>query len=198
MLNAHTLLILTIQEGTADPTLVINLLTSSPGTTETGIIFDDDGRTSTTAVWDSQDTAHQVEWRRALQKLDNFMSEVIHTIVRISSLLAYVQHLAMPTHLHAPSSSQVIIPKANESNAIVITDGLKGGCLLSDSFNRVMTLQVTISAPFRHFTLSHCRLRKPRAQTCRRTSRAASRRRLPSSPSSPVSKNKKVPTYIRE
>jgi len=43
------------------------------------------------------------------------------------------------------SSSQVIIPKAVASNAIVICDGLKGGCLLSDSLNRVMAFQVTFS-----------------------------------------------------
>jgi len=42
-------------------------------------------------------------------------------------------------------SSQVIIPKAIAFNAIVICDGLKGGCPLSDSLNRVMAFQVTFS-----------------------------------------------------
>ena len=39
----------------------------------------------------------------------------------------------------------MIIPKAIASNAIVICDGLKGACLLSDSLNRVMAFQVTFS-----------------------------------------------------
>ena len=68
-----------------------------------------------------------------------------------------------PRDAHArPSSSQVIITKAIASNAIVISDGLKGGCILSDSFNRVMALQVTLSVPFRYLVPSHCRLRLPR------------------------------------
>ena len=85
-----------------------------------------------------------------MQKLDNFMTQVGHTIYTPRSYLYWspfitgVLSLRPGSHdAHAPSSSQVIIPKANESNAIVIIDGLKGGCLLSDSFNRVMTLQVT-------------------------------------------------------
>ena len=40
-------------------------------------------------------------------------------------------------------TAQVIIPKADESNAIVFCDGVKGRCFLSDSFNRMMKLQVT-------------------------------------------------------
>ena len=36
----------------------------------------------------------------------------------------------------------MIIPKADESNAIVFCDGVKGRCFLSDSFNRMMELQV--------------------------------------------------------
>ena len=39
----------------------------------------------------------------------------------------------------------MIIPRAVASNAIVICDGLKGACLLSDSLNRVMAFQVTFS-----------------------------------------------------
>ena len=39
----------------------------------------------------------------------------------------------------------MIIPKAIAFNAIVICDGLKGGCPLSDSLNRVMAFQVTFS-----------------------------------------------------
>ena len=65
----------------ADPTLVINLLTSLPGCNETSII-DDNGRTKWMAVWDSQDEAHREELRRAEQKLDNFMSQVIRSTHR--------------------------------------------------------------------------------------------------------------------
>ena len=40
-------------------------------------------------------------------------------------------------------SAQVIIPKASTSKAIVFCDGMKGRCFLSDSFNRMMELQVS-------------------------------------------------------
>ena len=36
----------------------------------------------------------------------------------------------------------MIIPKAYTSKAIVFCDGVKGRCFLSDSFNRMMELQV--------------------------------------------------------
>ena len=40
-----------------------------------------------------------------------------------------------------PIHSQVIIPRAYTSKAIVFCDGMKGRCFLSDSFNRMMELQ---------------------------------------------------------
>ena len=72
----HTPSILAIQGPNAEPTLVINLLTSLSGYNETSII-DVNGRTQRMAVWDSQDEAHKEELRRAEQKLDNFMNQVV-------------------------------------------------------------------------------------------------------------------------
>ena len=66
------------QGSNASPTLVINLLSSMPGTIETGTI-DDDGRTQSMVTWKSQDIVHQEEWRRAEQKLDNFMNQVLRS-----------------------------------------------------------------------------------------------------------------------
>jgi len=65
-----------IQGSGADPTLVINLLSSLPGSIETSTV-DDNGRAKRMNLWNSQDEAHQEELRRAEQKLDNFMNEVI-------------------------------------------------------------------------------------------------------------------------
>ena len=58
---------------------MINLLGSLPGTIESIKYIDDDGRTKRMAAWDSQDEAHQEEWRRRDQKLDNFMNQVIRS-----------------------------------------------------------------------------------------------------------------------
>ena len=69
--------------------------------------------------------------------------------------LYYLWHLAMLRTW----SSQVIIPVATASKAIVISDGLKGGCLLSDSFSRVMAHQVNFFTRFQHCVPSRCRLR---------------------------------------
>ena len=46
------------------------------------------------------------------------------------------------------TTAQVIIPKAYTSKAIVFCDGVKGRCFLSDSFNRMLELQVMgLSSP---------------------------------------------------
>ena len=135
-----------LQGSGADPTLVIDLLSSLPGSIETSTV-DDNGRTKWMNLWNSQDEAHQEELRRADQKLDNFMSEVI-PLQALTSHISIVHLVLSPAFLRCPhtrSSSQVIIPKAVASNAIVICDGLKGACLLSDSLNRVMAFQVTFS-----------------------------------------------------
>ena len=59
-------------------------------------------------------------------------------------------------------SAQVIIPKASTSKAIVFCDGMKGHCFLSDSFNRMMELQASLtllshpllpSSPLTHLAL---------------------------------------------
>ena len=50
----------------------------------------------------------------------------------------------------------MIIPKAYTSKAIVFCDGVKGRCFLSDSFNRMMELQVMgHSSPLRNRITSY-------------------------------------------
>jgi len=83
-----------LQGSGADPTLVIDLLSSLPGSIETSTV-DDNGRTKRMNLWNSQDEAHQEEFRRAEQKLDNFMNEVI-------TLQAPTSHISISSTLYYP------------------------------------------------------------------------------------------------
>ena len=115
---------------------MINLL-SSPGTiTDTCSNRDsvEDGRVRSEHPWASQQLAQLAE-----KKLDDFMMKA-HDQAALEGIYVfqYVPWLTVYSYI----GSQVIIPKASSSKAIVFCDGVKGRCFLSDSFNRMMELQV--------------------------------------------------------
>jgi len=186
----------------ADSTLVINLLSSLPGSIETSTT-DDNGRTKWMNVWNSQDDAHQEELRRAEQKLDNFMNEVIRSKHRrrtsLSSTLYYLRHVAIPS-VHA---------------VLISGDHPESCCIqrhrhLRRAQGRLPTLRFLkprhgVSGDLFDTLLPHAAASvftvNWYARPCRRTNGQAMRHSLPSLPSSPTpprSNNKRAPIYIHE